>query len=236
MRPYKDIIQLLAYDANGHTVLLTLFEVVDDTVLTGKYVLAGLVGQGDQGQEDKVLAAATHPVARIALLYLPAGRAKSLLRPGHAELFKEIDEARAETSKKDPGVRRTQLLKVLSPSLLKTVEDHAGSLCQDDLGCQFISHVLLGCIGDKTKALESVADQAAGDPNNEGHLASSVSAARMLKVLVQGGQFKAETGKVEGRPFFASIVRFKTQATDSEQRSTRPYDFTICCTSGSGRI
>ena len=197
MRAYKDIIQLLAYDINGHTVLLTIFEVVDDTVLVGKVVIAGLIGNDPESQEDRVLKAATNRIARVALLYLPAGRVKPLLLPGDAPLLEEMDEARTETSRKEPKTRREELLKTFSPSLLKAVEEHADILCQTSFGSRYIAYVLLGCTGDKARALETVADQAQGDPSDEGHVSSNPDAARMLKTLVQEGQFNAETGKIE---------------------------------------
>ena len=197
MRAYKDIIQLLAHDINAHTVLLAIFEVVDDTVLVGKVVIAGLIGRDPETEEDRVLKAATDRVARVALLYLSAGRVKPLLLPGDLALLEELDEARTETSRKEPKTRREELLKTFSPSLLKAVEDHAEILCQTSFGSRYIAYVLLGCTGDKARALETVADQAQGDPGDEGHVSSNPDVARMLKTLVQEGQFNAESGKIE---------------------------------------
>ena len=193
--------QLLANDAHGHRILLAAYETIDDTVLSAKVIFTGLLGRDDSKRAENIVDLATRRPARTALLYLPAGRQRHPLTPATVALLDEVDDARRSTSKKEPWLRREELLKALSPSLLGTVVDHGQALGQSPLGCAFISDVLLGCVGEKQPALEAVADLAGGDPTADGHLAHAPTAGRMLKALVLGGYYHAATGKVHGEPF-----------------------------------
>jgi pumilio family protein 6 len=112
--------------------------------------------------------------------------------------LEEIDSRRIITSKKDPAVRRLELLKAISKPLLQAVAQNVETLVQSSLGCQFISEVLLDCDGEKTEALEAVVRVAEGDPSVDGHIAGSAAGGRMMKALVMGGHYNVKSGKVDG--------------------------------------
>lgn len=173
------------------------YEVIDDTVLCSKTIFPGLLGQEVDSQQEHILSAVANLTARIPYLYLPAGRAKWLLPADDITLLESIDEIRSLTSKKDPIVKRQELLKAISPALLRTVEMQASNLCQTSFGWQFVGEVLLGTVGDKTKGLQAVAELAEGDPQDEGHPAHDAAAARMLKILVLGGHYDSTTNTVK---------------------------------------
>lgn len=153
----------------------------------------------------QVAECAVHLIARVPLLYLIAGRAKWLLPSDDLTLLEEIDSRRSTTSKKDPAIRRHELLRAISSPLLQVVAQNVEMLVQSSFGCQFISEVLLGCEGEKTEALEAVVRVAEGDPSVDGHTAGSAAGGRMLKSLVMGGHYNVKSGKVDGRAFLSCL-------------------------------
>jgi pumilio homology domain family member 6 len=214
LRIYKDTLQMMAGDANGHRVILTAYEVIDDTVLTAKSIFPELLSKDADKQVENIVFSANDLNARTTLLYLFQGRSKVLFPVSHSsdlEILAEIDTVRQTTSKKDPEVRRSELAKALSPYLLKAIEAAAADLVATSFGCQFVTEVLFGAEGDKSAALNAIAQTAGGDPTwvkpevvEEGaentqpatHLANAGWGGKMLKSLIAGGRFDYTTKTV----------------------------------------
>lgn len=197
LKHYKTHIKLMATDTWAHLVLLAAYEVIDDTVMTAKAIFPELASReldaDAQGQE--LLRLATHINGRIPLLYLMAEEPpKWLLDTPHHEMITEVREVRQATSKKDPSTRRIELNKALSPLLLDFVNSHIESLLESSYGCQLISEVLIGAVGDKTTVLTSIASLAADESMIE--TLSTAYANRLYKALVQGGRFDTTTKTV----------------------------------------
>ncbi|KAL8717784.1 MAG: hypothetical protein Q9225_004999 [Loekoesia sp. 1 TL-2023] len=200
LRVYKNTIETLAYDANGHQVILAAYDVVDDTVLTTKSIFPELVGKTadlDENQTQALLNAVTHLNARMPIVYPFAGKSKSILRNEDIDILDEIHRIRTMTSKKDPDTRRKELLTHLSPPLLSLIAHNAETLVQSSFGCQFITEVMLSAVGDREPASKAIiALTQSGIPEVKEALATP-SAGRMLKTLVQGGRFNPKIQKVE---------------------------------------
>ena len=213
LKTYKDTLQLMAADVNGHAVILTAYGVIDDTVLTAKSIFPELLSKDAEKQIENIVFYANDLNARTTLLYLFQGRSKSLFPPSQAsdlQILCEVDAVRTTTSKKDPEVRRKELAKALSPYLIKAIEVASADLVATAFGGQFITEVLLGAEGDKSAALNAVAETASGDPNYirsevvEGaenteppsHIATTSHGGRMLKSLIAGGHFDSKTKSV----------------------------------------
>ena len=138
LRHYKGTIKLLAADQFGHLVLLTAFDVIDDTVMTSKSIIPELLLKDNENQNDRIqdlLTLVTDLTSRIPVLYLfnpGASQPKWLLQPySHAApLLSEIHSIRSITSKKHPETRRIELLKPLSQPLLDLIASHAADLAQ----------------------------------------------------------------------------------------------------------
>ncbi|PTB64533.1 ARM repeat-containing protein [Trichoderma citrinoviride] len=209
LKAYKDTFTLMSGDQYGHIVLLTAYDVIDDTKLTSKAIFPELVGEKEEEIAQNVVAAANNANARITLLYLFEGLAKSLFPASHAydlEVLKEVHEIRKTTSKKEADVRRKELAAALSPSLIAAIAAAPSDFTATAFGCQFVAEVLLSGIGDKQKALEALAQSVSGDPTQEPaedeiasrpHIANTPFGGRMLKSLIQGGRFDRATGKVK---------------------------------------
>ena len=210
----KDTLQLMAADPNAHIVILTAFEVIDDTVLTSKSIFPELLSKDADKQVENVVLSANDPNARVILLYLFQGRSKSLFPASHStdlEILAEIDVFRTATSKKDPDIRRGELAKALSPSLLKAIASGAKDLVATSFGCHFITEVLFGAEGNKSDALVAVAEVAAGSPFflqaaadiaapggdlPVSHIAATPHGGKMFKALIAGGRFDSKTKSI----------------------------------------
>ena len=198
LRTYKDTMQTLAYDTHGHKVLLAVYDVIDDTVLVSKSVFSELVGKDpkSESQQQDLLAAATHLNARIPLLYPFCGKAKAILSSEDFELLDEVHKIRTTTSKKDPEVRRKELVASLSPALLSLIADNPKELVATSFGCQFITEVILGSLQGRESALRAIATLTTGDAEIRNFL-EQPAAGRMLKTLVLGGRFNPKTKTID---------------------------------------
>lgn len=220
LKAYKETLHLMAGDPNGHKIILAAYETIDDTVLTTKSIFPELLGKDAEKQIENTVAAANDINARTTLLYLFQGRTGALFPASLAsdlEILAEVDEARKTTSKKDPEIRRAELIKGLSPLLLNAIASAAYELSATSFGCQFITEVLFGAVGDKTAALQAVSQVAKGDPTPvakeadamevEGeefndhagpqvHIANTPFGGKMLRSLIAGGRFDSESKKV----------------------------------------
>lgn len=199
LRTYKTIIQTLAYDACGHQVLLAVYDLLDDTVLTAKSVFPELTGKDpvlSEAQTQTLLASAVHLNARISFLYPFSGISKAILPEEDLTILAEIHSIRTKTSKKNPELRRNELAASLSPPLLSFIATSADSLVQSSFGCQFITETLLGGTGDKQAALAAVAALPRGSSEAQSALATP-AAGRMLKTLVQGGRYNPKLHAID---------------------------------------
>jgi pumilio homology domain family member 6 len=213
LKTYKDTLQLMAADPNGHIVILAAYEVIDDTVLTSKSIFPELLSKDVEKQIENTMSCVNDVNARTTLLYLYQGRSRALFPASLSadlDILKEVDTIRTSTSKKDPGIRRSELAKALSPYLLNVIAAAASDLVTSSFGCQFITEVLLGAEGDKSAALTAIAETAVGDPSlvdapcaegqatsvetsTASHIANAPFGGKALKALVAGGHFDAKT-------------------------------------------
>ena len=116
LKCFKMHIKLLAGDQYGHSVLLTAYEVIDDTVMTSKIIFPELLNKDleKDAKEQELLAQVEHLTARSALLYLMSPNApKWLITDETAALIRDVREIRKATSKKDPEKRRMSLSNTL---------------------------------------------------------------------------------------------------------------------------
>ena len=198
LRTYRDTIQMVAHDVNGHKALLTAYDVVDDTVLIAKSIFPELLGKDTLAEESQhnLLASITHLTGRIPILYPFSGKAKWLLPDEDRLLLDEIHAIRISTSKKDPETRRKELVGSLSPPLLSLIHNHAEALVRSSFGCQFISEILFSSTGERGPAMNAVAALTHGSPEVQEALLTP-AAGRMLKTLVQGGRYNPKTKTVD---------------------------------------
>ncbi|KAJ5620554.1 hypothetical protein N7510_004538 [Penicillium lagena] len=196
LRFYRDTVKTMAGDLHGHLVLLAAYEVIDDTKLSAKSIFSELLNQSDaaEARNEELILQVNDLIARVPVLYPFAGdRVKWLLPETDQAVLNEVREIRKETSKKDADVRRQELVKAASPTLLELIAARADALLATSFGCQFIAEVLFEADGDKTAALSAVAEAA----KSQSETKDSASVGRLLKSLVQGGRFNSVEKTVE---------------------------------------
>ena len=199
LKTFKDTFQALAYDTYGHQVLLTMFDVIDDTVLVSKSVVPELIGKPpiSPEQEQQLLVATSHLNARTPLIHPFCSQpSPAILLAEDIKLLNRIHSVRATTSKKDPEIRRKELINAFSPPLLSFIASHTTTLLSTSFGCQFIGEVLLEASGDRTPAMNSIAAIASGSEEEQA-LFNSPYAGRMLKKMVTGGRYNKKSNKIE---------------------------------------
>jgi pumilio homology domain family member 6 len=192
LRFFKTHIRLMAGDENACRVLLTAYEVIDDTVMSAKAIFPELLAK-DMSEEDRnqeLSSMINHVTPRMALLYPMAPEMqKWLVSDNETKIIGEVREIRKETSKKEPEKRRTELVAAMSLPLLDFITSQVETLATTSFGCQYMAEVLLGGIGEKDKAFDAILDFVEKDSE----FVSSPAFGRMLKTLVQGGRFDPTT-------------------------------------------
>ena len=201
VKSFKDTVQTLAWDTYGHQVLLTMYDVIDDTVLVSKSICSELVGKNPThpDQEQNMLSAINHLNGRIPLIYpfYPTPQ-PSLLSSDDMKLLREIHAIRPKTSKKDPAARRKELISYFSPSFLALIESHTSAILRTSFGSQFVGAVVPEAIGDRAPALSAIAALASsGSSEEDKALFNTPHAGKLLKKLVTGGTYNKELGRVE---------------------------------------
>ncbi|KAL5393459.1 hypothetical protein DPSP01_000279 [Paraphaeosphaeria sporulosa] len=199
LRPYKDTIETMAYDANAHNVLLAALAVTDDTKLTSKSIFGELLpAVGSDQLAEKIQNLSNDARARCVLLYPFASDSKWLLDEETRGRLAEVYKVREITSKKDANIRNQELAKAIEPQLLAAVSHNAEYLAQSYQGLQLIGEVLVGAPEVEPKvrqeALKKVAGLSQQIIDGGGFITSHGK--NMLKTLVQGGKFDPKTKKV----------------------------------------
>jgi pumilio family protein 6 len=215
LRPYKDTVEMMVYDANAYHVLLAALALVDDTKLTSKTVFGELLPANDTLPE-KVLNLASDIRARTVLLYPFASDAKWLLDDSARSRLSELYTIRASTSKKDPKIRQHEIAKTIEPQLLTAVTARAADFASFGFGLQFMGEVLVGAPEveqeKRQEALKEVvqlapqileaslpthkSEDSADDTSSKTKQDVAALGKNMLKMLVQGGKFDPEQKKV----------------------------------------
>ncbi|KAI7823222.1 armadillo-type protein, partial [Gamsiella multidivaricata] len=157
LKTMKPFVVKICKEEYGHMVMLRMFDVVDDTVLMSKAILAEIIKEMEDIAKDKF--------GRRVILYLLAGRSPKYISPQNIELLAKGDAVRANTSKKDAAVRSAELLGYISPALISLIATKARSLTSEPLACQVVFETMLHAVGDKQSATDALLEMAAVDPS-----------------------------------------------------------------------
>lgn len=204
LKCYKDNIDAMAFDQHAKMVLVAGLDLPDDTKMTSQSILRELLGlqMEDTTQRfDRLETMVTDLNARLPLLYSLTGIQKWLVKDNEKALIEEFHTIRAKTSKKAPEIRQSELISHIAAPLLEFVAERAEHLVQTSFGTQAVTEILLESHDKenthRAAAKEAVAQLAAGNPLDEGHIAQDAAVGRMLKTLVLGGPFDPATKRVK---------------------------------------
>ncbi|EJD45619.1 ARM repeat-containing protein [Auricularia subglabra TFB-10046 SS5] len=180
VKTLKPHVERIAKDEEAALVLMTALDVIDDTKLTTKSLLAPLFASASTTND-----VALSTVGRRTLHHLLTPRATRHFTPALIAQLAATDGARERTSKKDPAVRREEVRVAASEGLVKWVEEFGAEAVKDGARGLLVLEVLLEADGDKAKAVDAVL-KSGTEPD----------AARVFKTLLQGGHFSRAEGRV----------------------------------------
>ncbi|KAI8854338.1 armadillo-type protein [Chytridium lagenaria] len=161
IKSFKGYVPKIAMEQHGHTVLMTVMEAVDDTVLVSKSVLGELVKSGVAATDASEVLTPTdlmrHKYASRVAHFVFSGRS-SRHQPAHVvKELKEGDETRALTSKKEDANRRNEILVAMSAVYWSWRRRIVRSLVRSKFGAQVVLDIIRNAEGDKTSLLAAIA-------------------------------------------------------------------------------
>ncbi|KAI8921330.1 armadillo-type protein [Powellomyces hirtus] len=165
IKTLKGFVTKIAKEQYGHAVLISIFECVDDTVLVEKAIIGELTTDGLVPGEYFSDLMQDRFASRV-LLYLLCGRDRKLQPAYLVDELEGMDAVRARTSKKDDTLRKEQLLKAISPFLIKTCTEKCGELVRDQTSGAVMVETIFHADGDKSELLQSLANLASGLPDD----------------------------------------------------------------------
>ncbi|KAI0746468.1 ARM repeat-containing protein [Daedaleopsis nitida] len=192
----KPHVERMCKDDEAQLVLFTALDVIDDTKLTAKSLVADVVAFASS------LYASSQ--GRRSLIYLVAPRTRRHFTPAQIATLAETDATRAKTSKKDNELRSSEILKAASDGLLNWVAQNGAEVSRDPGGSLVVLEVMLEADGDKSAPSNTLLEALSApypspDPSTP-HPISLPHTSRLYKTLLQGGHFSQSTRTIERAP------------------------------------
>lgn len=199
LKGLKDHGSELIKNEHGNLVFITLLLTVDDTVLVFKTFALSV----KENLTDFILS----KYGRRPFLYLMLELDGKYFAPNvKKELLRYITMSEV-TSKKDPKVRRQQLLKNFAPLILGVINKDYAELMEENFGCQFISEMLTNDdfyeqLDENAQAkfqelIDSIMVIFKGDISEEEHPIHRPFSVRLLKSMIQGGKWNNKDKQLE---------------------------------------
>lgn len=199
IKTMKNHTETLIKNEYGYAVFITALLCVDDTVLMFKSFGPSVKEHLNEFIVDKY--------ARRPWLYILLGLDTKYFAPNIMEELKRYIALSEATSKKPFSQRRLELLEKFAPMFLKSISKHYAEILEENLGCQFISEVLLNDelyeqlsekdVENFQKVIDNIAVTFKGDISEEEHPIQRPYSTRLLKALIQGGKWNSKERKVE---------------------------------------
>ncbi|ESK93677.1 puf family rna-binding protein [Moniliophthora roreri MCA 2997] len=213
LKALKPHIERMCLDDEAQLVLFTAIDVIDDTKLLHKSVVAQMTESGS------VLIAT--PQGRRALFYLLIPRTRRHFTPAQIASLAETDQARSVTSKKDDSIRKDEVRSFASEGLVQWVAEKGAELCLEPGASLVVAEIMLYADGDKTKAMEALLAAISmpypSSDSSKPHPIDLPHTSRMYKTLLQGGHFNHTTKSVKKVPSWNALA-FATQFVESIER------------------
>ncbi|XP_028910898.1 pumilio homolog 3 isoform X1 [Ornithorhynchus anatinus] len=190
VKTMKTYVEKVANGQYSHLVLLAAFDCIDDTKLVKQLIISEIVSSLPDIVNNKY--------GRKVLSYLLSPRDPAHVVPEIIKVLQKGDEN--AHSKKDPAIRRRELLEAISPALLSYVQEHARELVVDKGSCVLVADVLGRAVGGVQPVMDAVADLAAaelipGGEDGELHVAEHPAGHLVLKWLIEQDGKRRENGR-----------------------------------------
>lgn len=148
LKNLKEWVKDICNNEHGHLVLIKIFDVVDDTTMVQKSILSELT--------KDISSIISNKFGRRVILYLLAGRSKAYFSKETIVEMEKSDAIRGLTSKKDPLVRRKELLNFVSPSLIEFVAKNVHDCLTIPFYSQLLREVIFNATGDQSALHEAL--------------------------------------------------------------------------------
>ena len=199
VRALKEHGEQLIKNEYGNLVFTTLLMCTDDTVLIFKSFNPIIKESFAEFISDKY--------GRRPFLYILLGVNGKYFSPIIKKDLEKYYGMASKTSKKDPLVRRKELLAKFSKTFLDSIDQNYSTILSENLGCQFVSELLTNDefyeqldsdgVAKYNSILNSIKVFFKGDISEEDHPIHTPFAARLLKSLISGGKWNNETKSIE---------------------------------------
>ncbi|KAG6816173.1 hypothetical protein H0H87_008097 [Tephrocybe sp. NHM501043] len=196
LKVLKPHVERMCLDDDAQMVLFTALDVIDDTKLASKSLIAEMTSPATN--------LFVSPQGRRALFYLLVPRTRRHFTPAQIASLAETDETRSRTSKKAPEVREEEVRKFASKALLSWLEQNTASIVREPGGSLVAAEIMLFADGDKTSVSQALLRVvAASYPSVDPALPHPIDlphTSRLYKTLLQGGHFSHTSKSVEQAP------------------------------------
>lgn len=199
IKSLKPHTETLLKNEYGNIVFITSLFSVDDTVLMFKSFGPAI--------KESLHELITEKYARRPWLYILLGFDGKYFSPLAMKDINRYIKMSEETSKKPSLQRRHELLNKFAPMFLKCINKHCSEILSENLGCQFISEVLVNDelyeqLGENdveqyTQVIDTIITIFKGDISEEDHPIQRPFSTRLLKALIQGGKWNNKEKKIE---------------------------------------
>lgn len=140
-------LDVIEYDFSIFGSSSRLISFTSDTKLTAKSLVADITSH-----TSSLVAT---PQGRRSLLYLIVPRSRRHFTHAQITVIAETDDLRAKTSKKDNGVRESEIRKAASEDLLQFVVDKGAETARDTGGSLLVLDIMLYAEGGQVSFLAS---------------------------------------------------------------------------------
>ena len=198
LRSLKDHADKLITNEHGNMVFINILMVVDDTVLVYK-TFGGAV-------KEAFVDFVTDKYGRRPLIYMFMGLNGKYFSPNIKKDLERYVEMSSKTSKKDPVVRKQELLSKFTNIYLNAVGKGYATIIPNNFGSQFLSELLTSDkfyaqldeanIAKYDEILKSVTVYFKGDVTEAKHPIHEVFSTRFLKSLISKGRWNNKEKKI----------------------------------------
>ena len=198
LRSLKDHADKLITNEHGNMVFINILMVVDDTVLVYK-TFGGAV-------KEAFVDFVTDKYGRRPLIYMFMGLNGKYFSPNIKKDLERYVEMSSKTSKKDPVVRKQELLSKFTNLYLNAVGKGYATIIPNNFGSQFLSELLTSDdfyaqldeanIVKYEEILKSVTVYFKGDVTESKHPIHEVFSTRFLKSLISKGRWNNKEKKL----------------------------------------
>ncbi|KLO06152.1 ARM repeat-containing protein [Schizopora paradoxa] len=217
VKTLKPHVEKICKDDDAQLVLFTALDVIDDTKLTAKSLVADITSKAPSLYQSVQ--------GRRSLLYLIVPRTLRHFSPAQIDMIMETDAIRAKTSKKDPTTRQEEIRKAASEGLVATLLDDAGvfeEVLRDAGGSLLVTEIMLYADGEKPQACENLVRMLSApypsEDDTKPHIIDIPHSSRAVKTILQGGHFSKQTKAVVPSTSFSpiSLVKLWIQTVGKE--------------------